>query len=201
MDCRQSEQLIMADVDGELDAATVAQLRAHLATCAGCRTARAALTDLHADIRSHATTHAAPTHLRQQIVAALPSTQARRGVSVWPRTWIKLGAAVAFSSAFASVVTLHFTTAPFGDQLEQEVVDNHFRSLMVDHLTDVASSDQHTVKPWFTGKLNFSPPVVDLMQQGFQLVGGRLDYLGGHTVAALAYRHRQHVINLFVWPD
>lgn len=201
MDCRESEQLIMAEVDGELDAGAIALLRAHVATCAACRAAHVALTALHVGIRRHATTYVAPPHLRHRIIAALPRAPARRKFAAWPWAWINFAAASAFSVAFATMLTLQLSTPSSADQLEQEIVNNHFRSLMADHLTDVASSDQHTVKPWFTGKLDFSPPVFDLAQQGFPLVGGRLDYLAGRSVAALAYRHRQHVVNLFVWPE
>jgi anti-sigma factor RsiW len=201
MECKQAEQLMMADLDGELDAAGAAHLRAHLATCDGCRAAHAGLARLGAMVRSEAAEQGAPEHLRQRILAALPASRpARPAVRSWPWAWINFGAAAAFGLLLATTQLLPQSRAPGVDQLEQEVVNSHFRSLMADHLTDVASSDQHTVKPWFAGKLDFSPPVVDLAAQGFPLIGGRLDYLGGRTVAGLVYRRHQHVINLFVWP-
>lgn len=200
MECKESEQLLMADVDGELDAATVSQLRAHLAVCPACCAAHAGLAGLHVEIKRQATTYVAPSHLRHRIITALPSTPVHRKFAGWSWGWINF-AATAFSAVFITTLVLHQSVPSPTDTLEQEIVNSHFRSLLADHLTDVVSTDQHKVKPWFTGKLDFSPPVFDFAQQGFALIGGRLDYVAGRTVAALAYRRHQHIVNLFVWPE
>ena len=156
-------------------------------------------------IRRHATRYAAPPGLAARIGEALDET-ADRGVA--PRRpvrrampWRPLALAASFLLAIvlSSGTTWYVTASGRQDQLAQELVASHVRSLQADHLFDVASSDQHTVKPWFDGKLDLSPPVADLAAQGFPLVGGRLDYLDKRPVAALVYRHKQHVINLFVW--
>lgn len=160
-------------------------------------------TELGALVKTQADRHTAPAALRERIVASI--RQAEAGSRHEPkaqgwRQWLNMGAAFAMGVVASVTAAYFFTAANAQQQLAQEVVASHVRSLMGAHLADVASSDRHTVKPWFTGKLDFSPPVHDLAAAGFPLVGGRLDYIGGHPAAALIYRHRQHTINVFVWP-
>ena len=164
-------------------------------------------------IRRHATRHAAPAGLAARIGDALdaaaraegwPDASPRRVVP-FPRAsvWRPLALAASFVLAvvLSSGTTWYVAGVDRQDRLAEEVVASHVRSMLVDHLTDVPSSDQHTVKPWFGGRLDLSPPVVDLAGEGFPLVGGRLDYLNQRQVAALVYKHKQHVINVFVWTD
>lgn len=162
---------------------------------------------LGAVVKAKATRYEAPTELRRGIADALRRSDAMpaapqhaaRGAG-W-RQWLNLGVAFA-CGVIASVAVTGFLLMPDSqDRLAQEVVSGHVRSLMVAHLADVASTDQHTVKPWFAGKLDFSPPVYDLASEGFPLTGGRLDYIERRPVAALVYRRRQHTINVFVWPS
>ena len=152
-------------------------------------------------LRREAQRYAAPPGLSARVLASVrdePAAAVPRKAPFWATRWF----APALSAAFSVVVAAGFYLAWPGaeERLADEVFAGHVRSLMTGHATDVASSDHHTVKPWFTGKLDFSPPVHDLTAQGFALVGGRLDYLDRRAVAALVYRHRQHFINLFVWP-
>ncbi len=155
-------------------------------------------------IRDRASRHRAPAELHQRIAAALseplaPPASDRARPAIW-RSWRALAGAFA-CGVVASWAFVHFRPAPADDYaIVQEVLAGHVRSLMVSHLADIASSDQHSVKPWFAGKLDYSPPVRDLAAEGFPLIGGRLDYIDQRPVAALVYRRYKHTINLFVWP-
>jgi anti-sigma factor RsiW len=193
-------------LDAEQNSAERQQLQSHLDSCEQCRGALDELRTLQGRVAQSAKRHAAPPHLKHRIHAALKAEQAATRKRTpkprsWPWAWINLGLAGASTAAFAVTLALYLGQPSSSELREQELVASHFRSLMPDHLADVASTDQHTVKPWFTGKLDYSPPVYDLAQQGHPLIGGRLDYLNRRPVAALAYRHRLHIINLYVWPD
>lgn len=208
MECTESHSKMSAFADGELDASTARQLTQHLAHCPDCAKACEQLQALRAAVRQHGVRHAAPAALQQRLRQALQeetkeskATPRRRKWAQLPWAWINLGVAGVSTAAFAVTLALYLSVPSDAERLDQEIVASHFRSLMPDHLADVASSDQHTVKPWFSGKLDFSPPVVDLAQAGFPLVGGRLDYIRQRPVAALAYRRHHHVLNLYVWPD
>lgn len=202
MDCNESQSLMTAYIDGELEPSSVILLRTHLDTCAECTEAYRQMRGVQETVKTHAAYHAAPSHLQHRIRAALPRPAPRaKKFANLPWTWINFGVAAACSVAFAVSLSLYLSVPSLQDRIEDEVVASHARSLMVAHLSDVISTDQHTVKPWFSGKLDFSPTVYDFAQQGFSLVGGRLDYLDHRPVAAMAYRHRLHVLNLFVWPQ
>ncbi|HWX01585.1 anti-sigma factor [Collimonas sp.] len=202
MDHQEVQELLPAYVDQELGIVETLELQRHLEGCADCQREYAAQRIVSARFKKEAAYFDAPAHLTQRIMAALPQDEAstRFWQRSWGINWRNAGAALAAMLALAWSVGLYLNLPSDQDKLTDEVVASHVRSLQVDHLSDVVSTDQHTVKPWFNGKLNFSPPVVDLASQGFPLTGGRLDYLGGRPVAALVYRHAQHPINLYIWP-
>jgi anti-sigma factor RsiW len=197
--CEEMRLLLQADLDGELDAGRAAAVAAHLATCPDCAPAQRALTALSARLRDELPRHAAPAALRQSLTArfaaAAPVAAPRRQRTPWPGRLLSCG----IGAALAASLVLLLVPSQRGD-MAGEVVADHIRALQPGHLMDVASTDQHTVKPWFDGRLDYAPPVKDLAAQGFPLVGGRLDYLAARPVAALAYRRAQHVIDLYVWP-
>ena len=202
--CDETRLLLQAELDGELDAARAAGLAGHLADCDGCTAAREQLTALSAALRRSIPYHAAPDDLRETLrrrlsVQAAPPP-ARRAASRW-RTlvWRWRGAAAFGSSAAAMAAVALLVPLPGRGDFSEYVISDHIHALQPGHLTDVPSTDQHTVKPWFDGRLDFSPPVKELATQGFPLIGGRLEYIDGHSAAALVYRRARHVIDLYVW--
>jgi anti-sigma factor RsiW len=186
--------------DGELDAARGRAFEDHLTACSDCTRELAALRDLRTALQDESCRHRPPPGLEGRVREAL--RQARPSPAAGRRWTARLTAAAALAAAvlFGASLSLALRTPSPDDRLTAEVTAGHARSLLADHLFDVASDDRHTVKPWFQRRADFSPPVLDLKGQGFPLAGGRLDFLDGRTAAALVYRRRQHVINLFVWP-
>ena len=202
MECARIREQLNAYEDGELDAVRARELEAHLVGCPGCLRAEERLTELRRAVREHAVYHAAPAALREAVAGMLhvPERSVPRRITL---RWWQLGgllAATGAASALCLLVALNAASPKADERLASELVADHVRALMQNHLLDVASTDQHTVKPWFAGKLDYSPPVRDLADAGFPLVGGRLDYVRGRVVAALIYQRRQHRINVFVWP-
>jgi len=201
VNCHETQELLHAYLDGELDVVSDVALAHHIEQCPACAQAYHSQQTLRAALRTSALAFPPPAHVPQRIQSAVRrASRTDTHARVWTGPWLRVGA------AFAAGVLLmwgvgSFRTGPAPDDLlTQEVIAGHTRSLMATHLTDVTSSDQHTVKPWFEGKLPFAPPVPDWAAQGFPLVGGRLDYLDNRPVAALVYQRQQHMINLFLWP-
>jgi anti-sigma factor RsiW len=200
MNCADIRLLLHAHADGELDAANSLDLERHLKTCAACAAENKSLQSLRAAFRAGDLNFQAPASLKndvRQFVRDLDAKPAsRRDMVPWLWKWLALGA-----TAFA-LLTIFLRPSGLSehDAFLNEVIASHVRSLQAEHLTDVPSSDQHTVKPWFDGKLDFAPDVKDFTDQNFPLLGGRLDYLDGRAVAGLVYRHNKHLINVFVWP-
>jgi len=191
-------ELLHAHADGELDLVNAREVEQHLRGCDECRRAEEQILALRGALTNDAPSYRAPAHLRRNIRVALrreARTEQKR-FSFWP--------ILATGTAFAALVlgfALFQTTSTSHDRaIVDQIVVNHVRSLLATHLVDVASSDQHTVKPWFDGKIDFAPDVHDVSTNGFPLVGGRLDYLDGKTVVALVYRRNKHPINVFIMP-
>ena len=201
MNCQQARPLINPYADGELDAAGVLELEKHLQDCSVCAIALRNAQTLKKALKQEALFFTAPTELRRRIKADLRSQiRAKPRWSFWNWNWLTTATTSVATACLALLLTLSLTRPSAEQRLTQEIVSGNIRSLMADHMLDVVSTDQHTVKPWFNGKLDFSPPVKDLAAHEFPLIGGRLDYIGGHSVAALVFQRHKHVINLFVWP-
>ncbi len=222
MNCEEATKLMDGYLDGELDPVTSQKIEQHLRDCRKCEQAYKTHGLLIRAIGNGAPYYKAPAELHERIQSSLREEIADRPMRkvtpdaqpLFPRrqpeprtillgtpwNWLALAAAI----VFAAIIALNLVPRlqrPGADQLlATQLIASHVRSLMANHLADVASSDQHTVKPWLDAKLDFAPPVVDLSSEGFPLVGGRLDYLDNRPVAALVYQRRKHFINLFVWP-
>ncbi|WP_144159909.1 anti-sigma factor family protein [Paraburkholderia sp. BCC1885] len=219
MDHEQAFELLPGYIDEELSLSESLEFERHLDSCEKCKRAYEQQRQVSTQLRQGDLRLDAPPELEKRIRAALPMRR-----SLWQRVgqrfggfdatrgagstggarglpgWAPVGAMVVSLVALASSAGLYLSV-PSGDtRLTQELVDSHVRSLQFDHLYDVISTDRHTVKPWFDGKIDFAPPVIDLAQQGYPLVGGRLDYVSGHAVAVMVYRYKLHPINLYVWP-
>lgn len=184
MTCAEAMPLIELELDGELDARSALELQEHVARCAGCERQAAGLRALSEAARLHLPRYPMPAGLERRLM---------RSVRPRPRAALWAVSGLAAAAALAVVVAL-----PRGDGLVEEAITAHARSLQLEHALDVPTSDQHTVKPWFEGKVGFAVPVRDFAADGFALAGGRLDYLDGRPAAAVVYRHGKHVVNLFV---
>ncbi len=194
MTCDEAEVMLHALIDDELDAGHAREVETHAAGCARCGAQLASYRDLRQALRGGNLRYTAPPSLRRSIDRAVPSAAATDR-----RTLLKgfaLGSLL--SAAAAASVTLVVLREDRDERILSEAISAHLRSLQADHLTDVLSTDQHTVKPWFNGRTDLAPPVIDLTAQGFTLIGGRLDFIDGKSVAVIVYRRRVHVINLFV---
>jgi len=202
MDHKEVVELLPAYLDQELGLSDAIAVERHLSNCSECQHEFAVQNGVSAQLKNNAAYFKAPNHLAQRIKTTLPRDRSHTTrFKSWNFNWLNAGAVMVTLLAVVWSGTLYLSLPSAHERLTEELVSSHVRSLQVDHLSDVVSSDRHTVKPWFNGKLDFSPPVVDLASQGFPLVGGRLDYIDGHTVAVLIYRHNQHPINLYVWPS
>jgi mycothiol system anti-sigma-R factor len=207
MGCELSTTRLHAYLDGELDAAGAAEFERHLEACPDCEIRLNTESQLHNALQQAGLYERAPSSLRAKLQASLPAPapaaepQPNKVVSMPRRPtwgWLAAAAALLLAAALGWHQLGAFRNSSYEQTLAAAVVDAHLRSMQPGHLEDVISTDQHTVKPWFDGRVDFAPPVRDLAADGFPLLGGRLDVLDGRTVAALVYGRRKHVINVFV---
>lgn len=200
MACTLQHELLDAYLDQELGVERALEVESHLASCRQCASEVESWKEIRVPLQSSALYYRAPAQLEDKIRKMVSPSHAPETPEKFPwfQRWIWAGGGAVFAAAallIAFAITRPATISP-----NEALVDNHVRSLMPGHLMDVISTDQHTVKPWFDGKLEFAPPVQDFAAAGYPLVGGRLDYVDGHQAAALVYHRALHVINLYIWP-
>jgi anti-sigma factor RsiW len=204
MSCRETQELIHGYIDGELDLVRNLEMERHLRECPACAGLHEKLAALRSTMSGGSLYFPPPPGLERRVRSELrkaadtPHPIHARRID-W--RWAGMAAALVLTVMGAWRFAVQYQRPAASELLAQEVVASHVRSLMAAHLTDVPSSDGHTVKPWFNGKLDFSPPVVDFSGSGFPLLGGRLDYVDRRTVAALVYQRQKHLINLLIWPS
>jgi anti-sigma factor RsiW len=222
--CDDNARLLHGYLDGELDLVRSLEIEEHLKTCPDCAQELWNQQTLRKAFRSSSLYERAPDGLARKIRNSLAQAQAKEqdapaapanapkaasNLTTMPSVtvkrevwnWLAVAAAILLAVLLTWRMLPGFAGRGNSDLLAKEIVSSHIRSLQPDHLYDVKSTDQHTVKPWFNGKLDFSPPVRDLAEDGYPLVGGRLDYVDHRAVAALVYQRRQHLINVFIWPE
>jgi anti-sigma factor RsiW len=188
--------LLEAYLDGELGFERTLEVEVHLASCHGCSSEVQSWKDIRGAMQGTDLYRRAPAHLESKLRKLLPVGRSARIAWFQGSIWAAGGAALATAVLLISFIITH----PPGPSPDQNIVASHIRSLMADHLMDVVSTDQHTVKPWFDGRLDFAPPVQDFGADGYPLAGGRLDYLENRKVAVLIYHRALHIVNVYVWP-
>jgi anti-sigma factor RsiW len=200
VNCEHFKSLIPAHHDAELDAANTQQVEQHLADCPQCFNIARNLDTLRTSLRDESLRFRAPAELRQKIRnSAVLAGRVNSAPTSRRIPWWQFGSLAAAAAVALSFITQFWSLHPENAVLA-ELTSSHVRSLMANHLTDVTSTDQHTVKPWFDGKIDFAPQVKDFRDSGYPLLGGRLDYIESRPVAALVYARQKHMINIFVWP-
>ena len=201
MDCSHAQSLLDTYLDQELDPVRNLEIEEHLHGCATCAQNYGDRQMIRQSLKTESLYFKAPQQLEKRIQRSLRQAAKAEAPARWfSGSWLKMAAPLAVAALVVLMIVPYFAGPSRDELLTQEVVASHIRSLMANHLADVPSTDQHTVKPWFNGKLDFSPPVSDLAGEGFPLIGGRLDYLNNRAVAALIYQRDKHLINVFVWP-
>jgi len=201
MTCREAGPLLHARLDNELDMAGSANIDLHLAECRACAAQYAALESLHEEIVAADLGYAPGTALERKLAAQFPQEHKSK-FRFWSWNWLNASVMAAALAVAVLVVAIPMLRNGNGaDAVGAEILDNHLRALQPMHQVDVLSTDQHTVKPWFQGKINFSPPVPDLTKEDFLLLGGRLEVIHQQPAAAIVYRRRQHIVSLYVSPS